>query len=376
MKILFVSMNSIHFRRWSDQLRDNGHEVYWFDVKDQGYAPSMSWMTQITGWKKGFLKKRGRTFIKNKFPLFYKILVRKFDHPIEDAFAKALREIEPDIVHSFALYTSCLPILSTMNQFNLLPWIYSSWGSDLFNKENKPNYLNEVPLVLKRVDYLITDCHRDFIIAKENGFKGRFLGVYPGGGGFNIPKVSIEDKDYELIIIKGYENKLGKAFNAVEAFIEIKKVNPYLKAIVFGATNELLEMIERQNIVLDDSLIIQGTMSYEELYKLMLKAGYYIGNSLSDGMPNTLLEAICCGTFPIQSNPGNVTSEIINHEINGLLINNALDSQEIAKLLRLAVSDTAMVQKAFDINRGLAKVQLDFSLIQEKVLRCYECIKP
>lgn len=369
-------MNSIHFRRWSHQLRDSGHEVYWFDVKDQGYAPSMSWMTQITGWKKGFLKKRGRTFIKNKFPLFYKILVRKFDHPIEDAFAKALREIEPDIVHSFALYTSCLPILSTMNQFNLLPWIYSSWGSDLFNKENKPNYLNEVPLVLKRVDYLITDCHRDFIIAKENGFKGRFLGVYPGGGGFNIPEVSIEDKDYELIIIKGYENKLGKAFNAVEAFIEIKKVNPYLKAIVFGATNELLEMIERQNIVLDDSLIIQGTMSYEELYKLMLKAGYYIGNSLSDGMPNTLLEAICCGTFPIQSNPGNVTSEIINHEINGLLINNALDSQEIAKLLRLAVSDTAMLQKAFDINRGLAKAQLDFSLIQKKVLRCYEYIKP
>ncbi|MDP5076904.1 MAG: glycosyl transferase family 1, partial [Nonlabens sp.] len=96
MKILLVSMNSIHFRRWSDQLRNSGHELYWFDILDQGYAPSMDYMTQITSWKKGFLKKRGRTFIKNRLPRLYNALVHKYDTPVDIAFAKALQEIQPD----------------------------------------------------------------------------------------------------------------------------------------------------------------------------------------------------------------------------------------------------------------------------------------
>ncbi|GAK93166.1 hypothetical protein JCM19298_1885 [Nonlabens ulvanivorans] len=141
MKILLVSMNSIHFRRWSDQLRDAEHEVFWFDILDQGYSPSMNWMTQITGWKKGFLRKRGRTFLKNKLPKLYNALVHKYDNLVEDAFAKALQEIQPDLVHSFALYVSCTPILNVMNSHPDVSWIYSSWGgSDLFYYRNEPTY--------------------------------------------------------------------------------------------------------------------------------------------------------------------------------------------------------------------------------------------
>ena len=32
MKILMVSMPTLHFFRWSNQLKDVGHEVYWFDI--------------------------------------------------------------------------------------------------------------------------------------------------------------------------------------------------------------------------------------------------------------------------------------------------------------------------------------------------------
>ena len=39
-------------------------------------------------------------------------------------------------------------------------------------------------------------------------------------------------------------------------------------------------------------------------------------------MSNTLLEAIVMGAFPIQLNPGGVTSEIIENGNNGLLIEN------------------------------------------------------
>ncbi len=34
MKILMVSMSSLHFIRWVDQLKDSGHEVFWFGIND------------------------------------------------------------------------------------------------------------------------------------------------------------------------------------------------------------------------------------------------------------------------------------------------------------------------------------------------------
>lgn len=32
MKILMVSIPTLHFFRWANQLQDAGHEVYWFDI--------------------------------------------------------------------------------------------------------------------------------------------------------------------------------------------------------------------------------------------------------------------------------------------------------------------------------------------------------
>ena len=76
-------MNNLHFTRWSDQLKESGHEVYWFDILDQGYSPALSWMIQIVDWKKVFLKKKGRTFIKKRFPKFFSFLSSKLDISVD-----------------------------------------------------------------------------------------------------------------------------------------------------------------------------------------------------------------------------------------------------------------------------------------------------
>lgn len=369
MKILLVSMNSIHFRRWSDQLRDSGHEVYWFDIRDQGYAPSMSWMTQVTGWKKGFLKKRGRTFLKNKFPRLFDALVDRFDNKVDTAFEKAIQEIQPDVVHSFALYLSCLPILEVMNKKQQIRWIYSSWGSDLYNKSNKPNYNFEVTSVLKRVDFLITDCKRDQGIAYKMGFNGKMLGVFPGGGGFKLKQFLAYRKpikDRNILLIKGYENLLGKASRVLKA-LDLISIPDDLQIIFFGCTNNF--KLEYEDCYSDISFLT--SVPHNRIMELMGTSLIYIGNSVSDGMPNTLLEAICMGAFPIQSNPGGATAEVISHEVNGLLIENALDINEIAALICRAVNDSQMVQQAFECNQILAQEQLNYDIIKKGVLDLY-----
>ncbi|WP_405250656.1 glycosyltransferase [Dokdonia sp. Asnod3-C12] len=367
-------MNSIHFRRWSNQLRDSGHDVYWFDILDQGYAPSMSWMTQVTGWKKGFLKKRGRTFIKNKFPQLYRILVRRYDHSIEDAFAKALQEIQPDAVHSFALYVSCTPILPVMYQNNI-PWLYSSWGSDLFYYRNEPEYLKDIQAVLPRVNYMFADCARDQNIANELGFTGEHLGVFPGGGGFDLElfeKYKIPFQDRKIIAVKGNQNRSGRAIPVLKALDCISLKLESFEVVVFGVENSEVFKFQESKI---PNITVHGLISHKQLIELLCKSAIYIGNSNSDGMPNTLLEAICAGAFPIQSNPGGATAEIIEDGLNGFLIEDCEDVHHIQELISKAINKQKLLKSGMAYNTLNILPTLSRRLITNQVVKAYSTIK-
>ena len=71
MRILMVSINSIHFVRWTQQLENAGHEVFWFDILDGGKSKHLPWVKQITGWKQKYPNFRGRYFFKRRFPFLY-----------------------------------------------------------------------------------------------------------------------------------------------------------------------------------------------------------------------------------------------------------------------------------------------------------------
>ena len=375
MKILLVSMNNLHFTRWSDQLKESGHEVYWFDILDQGYSPALSWMTQIVDWKKGFLKKKGRTFIKKRFPEFFSFLSSKLDISVETAFEKVLLEIQPDVVHSFALYISCTPILKVMNKYENVKWMYSSWGSDLYYYQNIPEYLNDIQNVLPRVDYLITDCLRDHKIAIKHGFKGDFLGAIPGGGGFELKLFETYIKPFEerkIIAVKGNQNRSGRAIPVLKALEQISSQLIDYEVVVFGVENPNVFKFKNSRI---PNISIKGLLQHEELIELFCKSVIYIGNSNSDGMPNTLLEAICAGAFPIQSNPGSATAELIEENKNGLLIEDCENIEHIQKIILRAITNKSLLKNGSDYNTEYIKNKLNRSMIKSQVLNLYISLK-
>ena len=100
----------------------------------------------------------------------------------------------------------------------------------------------------------------------------------------------------------------------------------------------------------------------------------YIGNSNSDGMPNTLLEAIAMGAFPIQSNPGGASADVITHNLNGFLIDNCNDITEIKNHVLKAVTDLNLLEEAFKINQNDIKPQFERTLIKSQVLEAYNSI--
>lgn len=369
MKILMVSMNSIHFQRWSEQLRDSEHEIHWFNILGGLESQSLDFVTQYTDWKHRF--KKGRYLFKkigNKIPFLKPV----FERNVEDVFREKLAIVQPDIVHSFALYVSCTPILQVMKE-SQIPWVYSSWGSDLFYFKDIPKYRKDIENVLPEINYLFTDCHRDQELAKELGFSGTSLGVFPGGGGFPLKSIRNYIKpigERKIILVKGYQGRSGRAIPVLKALKKIEKELTNYEIVVFGCSPETIRYQKESN----SKGIFYKQLSHDEVLKLMGASLLYIGNSNSDGMPNTLLEAICLGAFPIQSNPGGATAEVIRHGDNGLLISNCENIDEIVNLISRAINDQEMMTTSFEINQNLSK-QWDRLEIQQKVIQSYNKIK-
>ena len=373
MKILFISMPSIHVIRWINNLKDSDHELFWFDVTNKGKLEVIDKVHQFANWNSRKIRPiKGEYFLSRKAPFLYE-KIRPFLEVTENEYLeKIINEIKPDVVHSFEMQSCSYQIRKTMEKHPDLKWIYSCWGNDLYYYKNFKEHRAAIKKVLKRVNHIHTDCQRDFDIAKSVGFKGKHLGVIPGGTGYKLDKLQkfkIPIGQRKLILVKGYEHIFGRGLTIIKALEEITEEIKDYEVIVFAAHPIVIEYVKQKKLPF--TTFDRHGLKHDKVLELMGKALVYIGNSISDGMSNTLLEAIVMGAFPIQSNPGNVSEEIINDKINGLIINNPESTLEIKNLILDALKDRQRLIMASEINSEIAKTRLDFETNRNKVLAIY-----
>ena len=91
-------------------------------------------------------------------------------------------------------------------------------------------------------------------------------------------------------------------------------------------------------------------------------------------MPNALLEAMGMGAFPIQSNPGGVTEEVITHKKNGLLIDDPTDESDILNLINIALEHKALRDLAQDFNTALIEKRCNRFILQDQIQDLYQQI--
>lgn len=376
MKILFISMPSIHVIRWIENLQDSSYELYWFDVLGKGKLGTLDSVHQYTDWKKRKVPPiKGEYFLSKKVASLYDKISPFLEVTANEVLEKIILEIQPDIIHSFEMQGCSYPILKTMQKYPAIKWLYSCWGSDLYYYQQFSIHLTKIRLVLSRVNYLHTDCNRDFALAKKLGFQGKHMGVIPGGTGFKLQELQafkLPLKERKIILVKGYEHHLGRGLNIVKALHALQNKIENYKVVVFGAHPVVIDYIQSNQ--LNFTVFDRHSLLHKELIKLMGKSLIYIGNSISDGIPNTLLEAIVMGAFPIQSNPGGVTEEIIKDGVNGLLINNPESILTIQNLILKSISNHYFLEQAAYINTILAKDKLDYDQNRIKVISIYDAI--
>ncbi|GAB3711818.1 glycosyltransferase [Flavobacterium koreense] len=366
-------MPSVHVIRWVENLKDSEHELFWFDVLGKGKLQTIDSVQQFTNWKNRKLPYlKGEHFFNKNFPNVYDKWNSWVEVTANQALEKIILQIKPDVIHSFEMQSCSYPILKTMNKYPSIKWIYSCWGSDLFYYQNDDSHIGKIKNVLKRVNFIHTDCNRDYHLAVKLGFIGKHLGVIPGGTGFNLEELSdlkLPISERKIILVKGYQHLFGRAMPVVNALESILSTIENYKVVIYGAHNKVLNYVNEKKLPFE--VFDRNALSHQQVLELMGKSIIAIGNSISDGMSNTLLEAIVMGAFPIQSNPGGVSAEIISNNENGFLIENPNDITAIANLILKALNDFELLQNANDKNTILAEERLSFEFNKMKVKELY-----
>jgi glycosyltransferase involved in cell wall biosynthesis len=231
----------------------------------------------------------------------------------------------------------------------------------------------------------MADNPRDLIIAANRGFQGVSLGVFPGGGGYPLKIMRAKQTEppsrRRIIALKGYQApESGQALRALDALqLCGKQLEGYRIVIHSAQATHAFENFEQVKAKAESVSVLCGIpiefMPYspiETMWELFCKSKISIAISVSDGTPNTLLEAQAVGAFPVQSDTGGF-EQWIDSGRNGLLVPFD-DTNAIADAIIKAIEDDELVDRAALINHEITNEKLDCEKITKKVLDIYNQI--
>jgi hypothetical protein len=392
MKILFVAMaNSVHTAGWVNQLSATGWDIHVFDAMEGSLIPELRDVTAYTFYRPSDsfcnVKKvhsilpqsqsmvtRGAEFV----CCHSKILSRFLIPSRIDSLIKLIRRLKPNILHSLEMQHESYPLLEVKRKLGgklSMPWIYSSWGSDLYLFGDQPKHQAIIKDVLSSCNYYIADCQRDVGLAKKLGFKGEVLGVFPGVGGLHISEMRKMMKPgpasgRHVIALKGYTGWAGRALIALQALQLCANMLQNYKVVVYSADAEVTHVAQYISRSTNIPYEVLPRSPRKEIINLMGRSRLAIGISITDGTPISMLDAMVMGAFPIQSDTMS-TAEWITHGENGLLVPPE-NPEALALAIRRALSDDKLVDDAAEKNIKITTERVDRSVIQPRVIEMYE----
>ncbi len=272
-------------------------------------------------------------------------------------FRNIVEEIHPDLVHALRIPFEGMLASNTPDG---IPLVVSIWGNDLTLHARESIFMAMFTRkTLRRADGLIADAKRDIRLGQEWGYAhGKPTLVVPGAGGIRQEELEnpsmLEVLPEELPVVPIVVNPRGQRPGSLRQdtfFRSIPLVLEKIPTALFICPN-LAKDGEAEHWV--DSLNIQSNtklwprLERTQMWTLYKKAGIFVSPSIHDGTPNSMLEAIASGCFPIAGNIESMQEWVTSGE-NGLLID-ATSPSDLANAIITALENPAMRAKAKKIN--------------------------
>ncbi len=108
-------------------------------------------------------------------------------------------------------------------------------------------------------------------------------------------------KENTVITTSIFETERRIKIKGLDFFIEVAKAMPAYQFIIIGSTPKGEKLIERPK-----NLRLHGRMSSNELRTILSKSKIYAQFSISEGLPNAVIEAMLCECIPIGTDVGGI----------------------------------------------------------------------
>ena len=319
------------------------------------------------GWLRKVATPRFRTWLRHRFvPRSLPGAAEKLQSLIDD--------LQPDLIHAMRIpYEGMVAALADRS-----PLLVSVWGNDFTLHAPATRSLTRLTrLTLERADALHTDCRRDLALAREWGFDIDKPGlVVPGAGGIQLdtffPSPSGSGAIGEgcrVINPRGLRAYVRNDtfFRAIPLVLEQK---PRVQFICPAMQNqpEAEEWASRLDV--GDSLQLLPRLSRTEMAAALRRSEIMLSITEHDGTPNSLLEALACGCFPIAGDIPSLREWIAPGE-NGFLVNPG-DPDALADAIFRALDNPGLRIKAQKQNARLIAERADYDRVMAQAAEFYQ----
>lgn len=291
-------------------------------------------------------------------------------------------QIDPVLVHAMRIpYEGVLAALAL--EKSRRPLLVSVWGNDLeLWAARYPLVGRLTRRVLARADALHPDCARDLRLAERWGWDAsRPAAVLPGNGGVRgdvfhpappDPVVAARHGlplDRPVVLnARGFRNYVRNDtfFRAVPLVLE-RRPDAVFAGVGMAGDARAVRWVREMGI--GDAVRLLPAVPPAEMAALFRIARVAVSPSEFDGTPNTLLEAMACGAFPVAGDIASVR-EWIDDGVNGLLVDPA-DPRALADAILRAIDDEALRGRAASRNREEVAERADHGRVMARAEALY-----
>ena len=295
--------------------------------------------------------------------------------------------IQPDIIHAMRIpYEGMLAALACASlPASRPPLLVSIWGNDFTLHAPASRRMTHLTrFTMKRADALHTDCYRDQPLAQEWGFDpARPAIVLPGAGGIQLdlffPRPSLPSS-----LGRGDEVREGTVINprGLRAYIRsdtfyqaiplVLARYPKAKFVCLSAAGQPEAEKWVQSLGIQKSVELLPQLSRKQVAERFRQAQVVVSPSTHDGTPNTLLEAMACGCFPVVGDIEPLREWITDGE-NGFLVDPA-DPKELADAICEGLQNPELRSQAQKKNARLIAERAEYYEAMRQAVEFYRSL--
>ncbi|MCC6499643.1 MAG: glycosyltransferase family 4 protein [Anaerolineales bacterium] len=365
MKILFVvDARSPIALNWIRHFIERGDEIFIASTFPAFMELPVKRMETIPVAFSGFKKATQRPGAASARTLRLRTVIRQWLGPLTiPRAARQLRafidEIQPDIIHAMRIPYEGMIAASAIGGRDASSrdhrFIVSTWGNDFtLHAPSSPLMGYYTRKALQAADALHSDCHRDIRLAIGWGFdSSKPTLVAPGNGGIRTDIFYPPAKPVEEPIIlnpRGFRSYVRNDMFFKSIPLVLAK-NPNAKFICTGMAGEEQAIKRIGELEIGDSVELLGLIPSSQIADVYRRAQILVSPSIHDGTPNTLLEGMACGCFPVAGDLESIREWITPNE-NGLLFD-ANDPQSIASALIQAIENKSLRERSAGMNQEI-----------------------